>query len=206
MKKVFVIGDSISLYYHKFLKERLNGKAIYSRKGNENEIRIALQDPNNPFGANGGDSNLVIEYMKQLKNENNKFDILLVNCGLHDLRTDRETSIKQVDEEKYRANLFQIVELGKELSENFIWICTTHVDDDRHNKRKDGSFRYNDDVINYNKIAEEIMNCNEVPIIDLYTFTKKLENPNMYRDHVHFKDEISEKQAQFIYENIKNLL
>lgn len=52
MKKVFVIGDSISLYYHKFLKEILKEEAIYARKGNEEDIKIALQDPNNPFGAN----------------------------------------------------------------------------------------------------------------------------------------------------------
>lgn len=63
--------------------------------------------------------------MEQLKNENEKFDILLVNCGLHDLRIDRETRIKQVSEEEYKSNLMKIVQLGKALSENFIWIRTT---------------------------------------------------------------------------------
>ena len=154
----------------------------------------------------GGDSNLVIEYMEQLKNENKKFDVLLVNCGLHDLRTDRETSIKQVNEEEYKSNLMKIVQLGKALSENFRWIRTTHVDTNRHNERKTGSFRYNEDVIKYNQIADNVMKNSKVEEVDLYTFTKKLESSDMYRDHVHFKDEISEKQAKFIYENIKKLL
>lgn len=46
MKTIFVIGDSISLYYHRYLKELLKDKAIYNRKGDEKEI---LHDPNNPL-------------------------------------------------------------------------------------------------------------------------------------------------------------
>lgn len=46
MKKVFVIGDSISLYYDKFLKGLLKGKAIYARKGDKDDIKIVAQDSN----------------------------------------------------------------------------------------------------------------------------------------------------------------
>lgn len=80
------------------------------------------------------------------------------------------------------------------------------IDNNRHNERKAGSFRYNEDVVKYNQIADSVMKHSKVESIDLYTFTKKLESADIYRDHVHFKDEISEKQAKFIYENLKKLL
>ena len=43
-------------------------------------------------------------------------------------------------------------------------------------------------------------------IIDLYKFTKSIEADDMYKDHVHFKDNISKKQAEYIYDNIKKYI
>lgn len=206
MKNIFLIGDSISLYYHKYLKEILNGKAYYSRKGNEDEIKSALNTPNNPYGANGGDSNLVVKYMENMVEKGKKYDLLLVNCGLHDIRVDRETLKKQVGEKIYKQNIEKIVELASRISNKLIWINTTHVNVNIHNKREDGYLRFNKDVINYNEIAKEIMKENNIEIIDLYKFTKSIENDEMYKDHVHFKDNISKKQAEYIYDNIKKYI
>ena len=150
MEKIFLIGDSISLYYHQYLKTLFDGIADYNRKGTEEEIKIALTDPNRPFGANGGDSNQVKKYMQNLAKEGKRFDILLVNCGLHDIRSNRATLEKQISEEEYARNLEDIVAMGKEIANKFIWITTTHVDDTIHNKRKEGSFRFNQDVKKYN--------------------------------------------------------
>ena len=206
MKTVFIIGDSISLHYHQYIKKLLENKAQYYRKGSIGEIEEALHDPNNPFGANGGDSNLVVEYMEELKCKNKKFDILLINCGLHDIRVDRRNNKIQLDENQYRENLNKIIEISKDLSNKLIWISTTPVNDEIHNSRNDGYLRYNKDVQKYNELAQNVMKTNNIKIIDLYEFTKKLENEDMYRDHVHYKEEIYEKQAQFIYDNIKELL
>lgn len=206
MKTVFIIGDSISLHYHQYIKELLENKAEYYRKGSTGEIQEALHDPNNPFGANGGDSNLVIEYMEMLKSKNKKFDILIINCGLHDIRVDRRNNKIQLDEKQYEENLNKIIELSKEISKQLIWISITPVNDEIHNSRNDGYLRYNKDVKKYNEIAENIMSENNIKIIDLYEFTQNLESQDMYRDHVHYKEDICEKQAQFIYDNIKQLL
>lgn len=202
MKSIFVIGDSISLYYHKYLKELFKNVAEYSRKGSEEDIKIALEAPNNPFGANGGDSRRVKAYMEKMKKENIHVDILLVNCGLHDIRTDRVTGKIQVPEEEYAKNLEDIIKLEKEIAKEFIWISSTHVDDNLHQQRKEGCYRYNKDVIRYNEIANDIMKKNDIRIIDLYKFTYNLKNDNMYRDHVHYTDEISKKQAEFIYNEL----
>ena len=206
MKSIFIIGDSISLYYHSYLKKLLKNKAIYRRKGNEKEIEIALNDPNNPFGANGGDSSQVIEYMNQMMEIGQKYDMLLINCGLHDIRTDRENFKKQTEEKVYEKNLNKIIELGNQLSNKLIWISTTHINNEIHNSRKGGYLRYNEDVEKYNQIANNIMQQNNIEIIDLYKFTKKLECKEMYRDHVHFKDNISKKQAEYIYKTLNHLL
>ena len=96
--------------------------------------------------------------------------------------------------------------MGKEIANKFIWITTTHVDDTIHNKRKEGSFRFNQDVKKYNEIANIIMEKHNIPIIDLYTFTNQLRSDDMYRDHVHFTDNISKLQAEFIYKELKDEL
>lgn len=46
------------------------------------------------------------------------------------------------------------------------------------------------------------MKKNGIRIIDLYKFTYNLKNDNMYRDHVHYKDEISKEQAEFIFNGL----
>jgi len=46
------------------------------------------------------------------------------------------------------------------------------------------------------------MKKNGIRIIDLYKCTYNLKNANMYRDHVHYTDEISKKQAEFIYNEL----
>lgn len=206
MKSVYIIGDSISLFYHPFLKEMLKNKAMYYRKGDEKEIQVALHDPNNPFGANGGDSQQVLEYMKQLLEQKQIYDIVLINCGLHDIRTERNPRKKQIDEKEYEKNINQIIEIGKKIANKVIWITTTHVDDQIHNAREGGYLRYNKDVIQYNQIAGNVIKQNNIECIDLYDYTKTLENKQMYRDHIHFKDEISKKQAHFIYQYIDKYL
>lgn len=206
MKKIFLIGDSISLYYHQFLKDLLKNEAIYYRKGDEEEIQVALHDPNNPFGANGGDSKQVIKYLQQMNNKKVKYDLLLINCGLHDIRTERNTQKKQTTPEEYEENLQKIITIGKKIAHQMIWISTTHVNDELHNKRKKGYLRYNQDVEKYNEIAQKVMEQNQMETIDLYQYTKRLEENDMYRDHVHFTDRISQKQAEFIVESIKNII
>ena len=74
MKSVFVIGDTISLDYHKFMKDMLYEKADYS---------------SDIFSANGVDSIQVLEYLNEIDKEGKKYDILLINCGLNDIKSRR---------------------------------------------------------------------------------------------------------------------
>ncbi|GGK27823.1 hypothetical protein GCM10007962_22630 [Yeosuana aromativorans] len=194
LPKVFVIGDSVSIHYGPYLKNSLKGFFEYDRKRDKGE---ALKDLDNPVGANGGDSQMVLDYLKTLvKDKGFKTDYLLVNCGLHDIKRKSPNDSSQVSLKNYKSNLAEIVNLSKKMRVTLVWVSSTPVVDSIHNKRVP-FFRFERDLIAYNKAADSIMHHAHVPIIDLFTFTKKY-IPGAYLDHIHYKKEIREKQADFI--------
>lgn len=193
--KIYVIGDSISIQYGPYLKKYLNDKIIYSRKEGEEE---ALLDLDNPIGANGGDSKMVLTFLKAiLKSNILDADYILLNCGLHDIKADPITKKQQVTIEEYTQNLQSIISLFSNIKIKLVWIKTTPCDDTVHNSADSKFHRYSKDCINYNNVADRLMTQSKIPIIDLNSFTSKL-GPDLYCDHVHFHEHIREKQGAFI--------
>ncbi|MBS1794723.1 MAG: SGNH/GDSL hydrolase family protein [Acidobacteria bacterium] len=194
-RKVFVIGDSISIFYGPALKKYIGSRFLYDRKRDNGE---ALQDLDKPVGANGGDSRMVVEYLRKLQADKSfAADILLVNCGLHDIKTDPATGKKQIEPEEYLANLKTILKISKKMKLRLVWISSTPVDDERHNRQKVGFFRYNRDAAAYNEIARGLFEKAGVPIVDLYAFSREFP-ADAYADHIHYKKEYAELQAAFI--------
>lgn len=193
-RNVFVIGDSVSIHYGPFLKKMIEDKFNYDRKRGTHE---ALIDLDTPVGANAGDSRMVLSYLHEEHSKNTKYDVLLLNCGLHDIRVDRETQEIQIKIEEYKENLIEIIKLSKIMSNKFIWIGLTPVVDKVHNSRKEGFLRYSKDAKNYNNAALQLMKEYDVPYIDMYNFTKNL-GEDVYFDHVHYKEEVRKLQAAFI--------
>lgn len=191
---VFVIGDSISLNYGPYLEAMIKSKYNYGIKSN---LEDAMEDLDKPKGANAGDSSMVLEYLKKEHDKGIRYEILLLNCGLHDIRVDRDVKKIQIDEKTYEKNLNEVIGLANKMAKKVFWITTTPVNDEIHNKRKVGFLRYNKDILKYNKIADKIMMDNEVSSIDLYKFTSTL-GKDIYRDHVHFKEDIVKMQSSFI--------
>ena len=193
--KVFLIGDSISIHYGPYLEEYLRGIADYSRKGGG---EAALKDLDSALGANGGDSSNVLAYMGT-KAASGGFDAdaLLVNCGLHDVKTDPVAGAKQVPQEKYSENLEEIVRAAASMDLPMIWIRTTPCDEKVHNAICKSFFRYSHDVVAYNEIADRVMAAHGIPAIDLYSFTLNC-GEELYCDYVHFTDAIRRLQAAFI--------
>ncbi len=195
MKKVFVVGDSISIQYGPYLERFLDGRFRYDRKGGESE---ALRDLDQPVGANGGDSGMVRDYLDgYLDGEFPRTDVLLLNCGLHDIKTDPASGRRQVELPDYEKNLRWIVERIRQSGVRLIWIRTTPVDEQRHNSRQKNFFRYEKDQAAYNAAADRIMAAASVPVIDLEQFTVRCGEP-LFCDHVHFIEPVREKQAAFI--------
>lgn len=194
MKSLFVLGDSISMQYGPHLKRMLEGIFEYHRKEGADGV-IDLDDVS---GANGGDSGMVLDYLERLFSAGRlNYDVIMVNCGLHDIKTDPATRAKQVPLSQYEENLRGIFTLLGRTKARPVWVRSTPVNDLVHNSIAKDFKRYSSDLDAYNASADCIMNDLTVPMIDLYTFTKNL-GSDLYYDHVHFKEEISALQAAFI--------
>ena len=191
MPTLHVVGDSISQHYGPYLQQYLGGLLAYSRKEG------MPGDPNEPSGDNGGDSALVLRYLRACREHGMHWDYLLLNCGLHDIKTDPATGAKQAPPAAYAHNLGAIVPLALALASQVIWVRTTPVDDAIHNARQQQFHRFAADVDRYNAIADAIMHEHGIPAIDLFTFTRTLSD-DLYMDHVHYRDGVRQLQGAFI--------
>ena len=193
LNRLFVLGDSISIQYGPYLEQYLAGRCHYDRKrGTEPALEGLDHDDN------GRDSAHVLEYLRAMQKHGGiPADMLLLNCGLHDIKTSPETGEKQVTPDQYEANLSAIILLAREMGLRVIWVRTTPVDDAVHNRLSTGFHRYAADCEVYNAIADGLMRGFAAPSIDLHGFTRNL-GPDLYCDHVHFHEHIREKQAAYI--------
>ncbi|QDK81924.1 SGNH/GDSL hydrolase family protein [Spirosoma sp. KCTC 42546] len=203
LPKLYVIGDSISMRYGPFLEKYVQGVWQYDRKSDDGQ---AAKNLDVPVGANGGDSRMVLEYLK-LKAPDKSFqpDVLLLNCGLHDIKRNPETNAIQVDSASYRKNLEAIYQLLHKRNIRLVWMRTTSVEDERHNTRSKAFKRYARDLDAYNAIADDVMRKHGVSIIDLYTFTRSLGSEH-FVDHVHYDDSAMQLQAGYIAGFLQGLL
>jgi lysophospholipase L1-like esterase len=193
---LFLVGDSISIYYTPFLKDDLAGVANLSRKMSTKpeSIPVQLGDPD----VQGGNSRMVLEYLQsRYKEANFRPPIVLVNCGLHDIKHDAKTEKIAIEAKDYESNLRAIEGLIRTHGGKMIWISTTPVDDARHNALSKDFHRYNADVLRYNAIAAALCQHLHVPIIDLYTFTAHFGNGH-YIDHIHYDETTRSLQAAYI--------
>lgn len=202
-KNIFLIGDSISIEYTPYLKEDIKSFANLERKEDDG---LALQDLDTPMGSNGGDSQMVLNYLQyKIKEPEFTPDYVMLNCGLHDIKRNPQTNVIQIDENSYCMNLTKIFSLLKDKGIQPIWIRSTWVVDSIHNAKSKAFYRYNADIKRYNKIADSICLKNDIPIIDLYGFTQK-QGVGQIRDHIHYTQETQKKQAGFIAENLKKYI
>lgn len=197
LPKIFVIGDSISVHYGPWLKKFLNGKFDYDHKQDAIDRRAA-DNLDIPQGANGGDSGMVLAYLRDRKtNDPIKADLLMLNCGLHDIKVDPKTGSRQIKKDQYGENLHSCLIEAAAMNLEPVWITTTPVLDAVHNTRMKGFHRFSADVAAYNEIANRVMKENDVPVIDLFSFSEQF-LPDGFCDHVHFNEEVRCCQAAFI--------
>ncbi|GJM29670.1 MAG: hypothetical protein DHS20C17_23050 [Cyclobacteriaceae bacterium] len=200
--RLFVIGDSISIQYGTYLEQYLEGKLIYQRKQDDGGAPKDLEVPETP---NGGDSRMVVEYLKvKLQDPSFSPNYLLINCGLHDIKRNPESNRRQVSPEAYRKNLTSILDLSGSRQIQVIWVRTTQVIDSIHNARQSSFHRYAEDLSTYNQIADQVMASRQIPIIDLYEFTRIL-GAEQFIDHVHYNEATRKLQAAFIAGFLENL-
>lgn len=195
LPKLFLIGDSISIQYGSYLEKYLEGEVQFERKVDDGSAEKNLDIPT---GANGGDSRMVLEYLRnKIQDEQFTPDYLLLNCGLHDIKRNPESNKIQVSEDEYRKNIEAIFQLLKNKDIQMVWMRTTPVVDSIHNAKQSSFKRYVADLELYNQIADEVCAKENIPVIDLYDFTQKL-GIEQFADHVHYKEHARDLQAAYI--------
>ncbi len=185
-----IVGDSISIHYGPYLQTMLAGVMTYSRKTAPDG---SLDDTG---AANGGDSSMVLDYLRTLQPDR-PFDILLINCGLHDIKRDVTTGMRAGAARSVRRQPARDSDASTRLAARTIWVRTTPVIDERHNRLNTTFQRFEADVEAYNAAADRIMQEHGITTIDLFTFTRNL-GPDVYADHVHFTTEVRALQAAFV--------
>ncbi|MEX2606843.1 MAG: SGNH/GDSL hydrolase family protein [Kiritimatiellia bacterium] len=204
--RVFAMGDSISIQYGPYLKMHLPDRFPCDRLSGESD---AFRDLDVPQGSNGGDSDRILVLLSALlRRPDFRPDILLLNCGLHDIKRDGTTGEIQVPLPRYRENLEAVIELCRNSDVSLVWVRTTPVADAVHNRNRHPSAfrRHATDEAAYNTCADAVMRANGIPMIDLHTFTRALgDDESIFFDHVHFPEHIREKQGVFIAEQLVRL-
>jgi hypothetical protein len=197
LPQLYVLGDSISMQYGPDLERFTRGYFRYSRKGSELQ---GTEDLDQPLKVNGGDSQMVLDFMIDKDQEVfwKQDMIVLLNCGLHDIKIDRSTMQRQIELSAYKDNVLRACELLQNRGCQVVWVRTTPVDEEQHNRKYPKQFlRYTRDVLAFNRAADEVMAQLGIPAIDLYTFTCSL-GEDIFSDHVHYKADIRALQAAFI--------
>lgn len=206
LPRVFVIGDSISIQYGPYLEKAATGIFTYARKQDAAGAPCAANNLDVPTGANGGDSAMVLAYLRHRRaHDPIPADFLLLNCGLHDIKIDPVTGNQQVPLAQYQENLRAIREETRAMSLRLVWVRTTPVIDEIHHSRNRDFIRHARDVASYNAAADAIMAEAGVTSLDLHTFSEKY-LPAGFSDHVHFAEPVRELQAVFLAESLRRYL
>ncbi len=195
--RVFVIGASLTIHFGPYLEKKLAGRFSYDRK-RDDASGWAEDNLDIPQGASGGDSSMVLAYLRRRhQHDPIPADILLLSCGLHDLKTDTKTGAKQVPPERFEENLRAMIPEVAAMNLALAWLRITPVVDEIHNARSRAFHRFSADVDRYNLIADRVMSEAGARIIDLHAFCGRL-LPHSLIDHIHYNEAAREQQAKFI--------
>ena len=157
LPRVLIVGDSISMNYHKAAKKALAGKANYYR-----------------VTGNGGPSNRGVSAMELWLGDYTQkglhWDVIQFNHGLHDLKQAYDEKNDswgnhQVAIKDYQKNLEKEIAIMKKTGATLIWCTTTPVPNNSHGlyARRKG------EAAIYNKAAMQVISKHpEILINDLH--------------------------------------
>lgn len=173
MAKLLVIGDSISIGYTPHLRRHLAGRFEVTH-----------------CEGNGSDSEHVLSRLEGYLADAGDVSMILVNCGLHDIRRDRGGDGCQVPLAAYERNVRAIFERLAATSATVAWVRTTPVDDDRHAATHDQFDRRSADVDAYNAVADVLAATAGAAVIDLHQAVLDVGVETCIRDDgVHMTDD-----------------
>jgi lysophospholipase L1-like esterase len=169
VERVVLIGDSIRMGYQQIVQDEL----------------AHLADVWGPE-ANGGTSRNVLEHLDEWVISRDP-DVVHLNCGLHDLRTEFGASEPAVPLDEYGENVAQILkQIQDGTAARLIWATTTPVNEEWHHRNK-AFDRFEADVLAYNRRAREVATRLGVELDDLYAVIARAGRDSyLVPDGVHF--------------------
>lgn len=202
---VLVVGDSISNHWMESLPAALGSAASCTGGSDWSGTDWSKGD------GTGCDSTQALAYVvATLRDDSATPDILLLNCGLHDIKRSVVDGRYQVGPERYRENLDAIVAHIRSVSTTLVWVSTTPVVTGPDGTTRtapstayaNASFeRTNETVDWYNKIAASLMRQHDVPILPLHDFSAEafadIAQGGTY-DSVHFTPICRRQQAAYV--------
>lgn len=198
--RVLLLGDSISIGYHPFVREALAGDMVVVRPS------TAPGRAENCDGTTKGVANLD----RWLGRYGGRWDVIHFNWGLHDLkRVNADTRANsnnpddppQADLTTYERQLRQIVERLKQTGAALIFATTTPVPAD-----KLSPWREEADVLRYNEAAVRVMRENDIPVDDLHALAAAHLAEWQQPANVHFKPAGSEALGEAVVAQVRKAL
>jgi lysophospholipase L1-like esterase len=189
MKNVILIGDSIRMGYEATARELLADVACVS----------APQD-------NGATSDNVVAHLAEWA-LSRPADVIHVNCGLHDIKTEFGQDARRVPLDRYAANVrYILTRLMNETTATIIWASSTPVNEVWHNALKPFA-RYEADVTAYNAAAAGVATDLGVPVNDLFAVVTGAGRDELLMDDgVHFESAGSELLGRAVAARIREVL
>ena len=193
LPNVLIIGDSISIGYTLPTRALLKGKVNLHR-----------------IPTNGGPTTKGLAEIESWLGDR-KWDLIHFNWGLHDLKfmgkdgtnlvPKEKGGIVQVSLPEYEKNLDKLVTRMKKSAKQLVWRNTTPIP-------PGSKARYVGDSVKYNQAAARVMKKHGVPILDLFTPSKKnmkdwMKEANVHY-HAHGSQALAERVAGDILKRIKN--
>mgnify|MGYP005848844859 CR=1 FL=1 len=197
---LFVLGDSVSMHYGPHLQRALGPTFAYARKGSvatADAVEVPTDD-----NANGGDSRMCLAYLRD-RCSDPAFapDLLLLNCGLHDVKQPPGGGPLQVPLDEYAANLRAMAALLADTRPRtrLVFATTTPVCEEHHNGPRSGIWRCQRDVDQCNDAARAVMVEVGAPVVDLAAFTLTQGDPrDTLPDGRHFTEPVRAAQGVFL--------
>ena len=187
--RILLIGDSISIGYTLAVRDQLQGRANIHRPP-----------------TNCGPSSRGIEQIDDWLGEG-PWDVIHFNWGLHDIvwmnedgeRQDPGEGAHQVPIDRYEANLNLLVKRLRQTGAKLIWCATTPVPEG-------ADYRKPGEEVEYNLVAQRVMNTYKIPINNLYNYALERINEIQRPANVHFTPEGSAELAKAVVSHILDAL
>ena len=180
---ILLLGDSIRMHAQPFVADYLAGFSVSGPTDNCQCSSTLRTNLNNWIG-------------------DNQYDVIHVNCGLHDVRYNPDCKTPVNNRHQYQDNLQAIFQNLATLNTPIIWATSTPFNETIHNRAK-SSRRYLADIQSYNALSKALAKSYGFVVNDVYEMIASTElDALLIDDGLHFNETGNQIIAQQIAQAI----